>query len=132
MENAASEIAINIGVIASLTITTIGFFINYMVRVNKRVDSKVSKDTFEDYKVQTEKENNRDKENMIELIDTKASKEAYIKDIENINKKLAIQDEMQMTLKRIEISLVENKTEIKHVKETLTQICKKVDKIILP
>ena len=129
---AANEIIVPIGVIASVTITTIGFFINYMVRVNKRVDSKVSKSTFEEYKVQNEKDSTRERQNMIELIDTKASKEAYIKDIENINKKLAIQDEMQMTLKRIEISLAENKSEIKHVKETLTQICKKVDKIILP
>ena len=129
---AANEIIVPIGVIASVTITTIGFFINYMVRVNKRVDSKVSKSTFDDYKVQNEKDSTRERQNMIELIDTKASKEAYIKDIENINKKLAIQDEMQMTLKRIEISLAENKSEIKHVKETLTQICKKVDKIILP
>lgn len=130
--NAANEIIVPISVIASLTITSIGFFINYMVRVNKKVDSKVSKDDFEDYKVQTEKDYNRDNQNLINLIDTKANKVAYIKDIENINKKLAIQDEMQMTLKRIEISLAENKSEIKHVKETLTQICKKVDKIILP
>lgn len=129
MENVASEIVIPIGVIASVTITSLGFFINYMVRVSKKVDSKVGKTEFEDYKIQHNKEDAKDLQALKESIDLKANKVAYQKDIENINKKLDAHDEIPETLKRIEISLAENKAEVKYVKETIEKISKKVEKM---
>lgn len=132
MENAASEIAINIGVIATVTITALGFFINYMVRVNKKVDSKVAKTEFEDYKIQHDKENAKDMQTIKEAIELKASKVAYQMDIERINKILESHDKMGESLNRIEVSLAENKTEFKHIKDTVDKISEKVEKIPIP
>lgn len=132
MENAASEIIMPIGVIATVTITSLGFFINYMVRVNKKVDSKVGKTDFEGYKIQHEKELAKDMQNIKDAIEQKASKVAYQKDIERINKVLDSYDEMAESLKRIEISLAENKTEITHVKSAVEKISEKVEKLPIP
>ena len=132
MENAASEIAINIGVIATVTITALGFFINYMVRVNKKVDSKVAKTEFEDYKIQHDKEDAKDMQTIKEAIELKASKVAYQMDIERINKILESHDKMGESLNRIEVSLAENKTEFKHIKDTVEKISEKVEKIPIP
>lgn len=130
--NAASEVIVPIGVIASITITSLGFFINYMVRVNKKVDSKVAKTEFEDYKIQHDKENAKDMQTIKEAIELKASKVAYQMDIERINKILESHDKMGESLNRIEVSLAENKTEFKHIKDTVDKISEKVEKIPIP
>lgn len=132
MENAASEIIMPIGVIATVTMTALGFFINYMVRVNKKVDSKVEKTEFEGYKIQHDKEAAKEMQNIKDAIEQKASKVAYQKDIERINKVLDSHDEMAESLKRIEITLAENKKDITHVKSAVEKISEKVEKLPIP
>lgn len=132
MENAASEIIMPIGVIATVTISALGFFINYMVRVNKKVDSKVGKTEFEGYKIQHDKEFAKEMQNIKDAIEQKASKVAYQKDIERINKVLDSHDEMAESLKRIEITLAENKKDITHVKSAVEKISEKVEKLPIP
>ena len=122
LEIQTTNIPIPMTIIFSTIMAVIGFLIGALKTHNKKIDDKLNKTEYNFSKSEIEKNQDKFEKSIRESLNNKVDRELYLKDINGIHEKLNKHDEMADAINRIELNIVENKTEINHIKNTVDSI----------
>lgn len=122
LEIQTTNIPIPMTIIFSAIMAVIGFLIGALRTHNKKIESKLDKTEYNFSRTEIEKNQDKFERSIRESLKNKVDRELYLKDINGIHEKLNKHDEMADAISRIELNIVENKTEVNHIKETVDSI----------
>lgn len=122
LEIQTTNIPIPMTIIFSAIMSVIGFLIGALRTHNKKIENKLDKTEYNFSKNEIEKNQDKFERSIRESLKNKVDRELYLKDINGIHEKLNKHDEMADAINRIELNIVENKTEVNHIKDTVDSI----------
>lgn len=122
LEIQTTNIPIPMTIIFSAIMAVIGFLIGALRTHNKKIENKLDKTEYNFSKNEIEKKQDKFESSIRESLKNKVDRELYLKDINGIHEKLNKHDEMADAINRIELNIVENKTEVNHIKDTVDSI----------
>lgn len=122
LEIQTTNIPIPMTIIFSAIMAVIGFLIGALRTHNKKIENKLDKTEYNFSKSEIEKNQDKFEKAIRESLKNKVDRELYLKDINGIHEKLNKHDEMADAINRIELNIVENKTEVNHIKDTVDNI----------
>lgn len=122
LEIQTTNIPIPMTIIFSAIMAVIGFLIGALRTHNKKIESKLDKTEYNFSRTEIEKNQDKFERSIRESLKNKVDRELYLKDINGIHEKLNKHDEMADAISRIELNIVENKTEVNHIKDTVDSI----------
>lgn len=122
LEIQTTNISIPMSIIFSAIMAVIGFLIGALKTHNKKIDDKLDKTEYNLSRSEIEKNQDKFERAIKESLKNKVDRELYLKDINGIHEKLNKHDEMADAINRIELNIVENKTEVNHIKDTVDSI----------
>lgn len=122
LEIQTTNIPIPMTIIFSAIMAVIGFLIGALRTHNKKIENKLDKTEYNFSRTEIEKNQDKFERAIRESLKNKVDRELYLKDINGIHEKLNKHDEMADAINRIEINIVENKTEVNHIKDTVDNI----------
>lgn len=122
LEIKSTDIPIPMTIIFSVVMAVIGFVIGALRNHNKKIENKLDKTEYNFGKTEIEKNQDKFERSIKESLKDKVDRELYLKDINGIYEKLNKHDEMADAINRIELNIVENKSEVNHIKDTVDSI----------
>lgn len=122
LEIQTTNIPIPMTIIFSAIMAVIGFLIGALRTHNKKIENKLDKTEYNFSRNEIEKNQDKFERSIRESLKNKVDRELYLKDINGIHEKLNKHDEMADAINRIELNIVENKTEVNHIKDTVDNI----------
>lgn len=122
LEIQTTNIPIPMTIIFSAIMAVIGFLIGALRTHNKKIENKLDKTEYNFSRSEIEKKQDKFERSIRESLKNKVDRELYLKDINGIHEKLNKHDEMADAISRIELNIVENKTEVNHIKDTVDSI----------
>lgn len=122
LEIQTTNIPIPMTIIFSAIMAVIGFLIGALRTHNKKIENKLDKTEYNFSRSEIEKNQDKFERSIRESLKNKVDRELYLKDINGIHEKLNKHDEMADAISRIELNIVENKTEVNHIKDTVDSI----------
>lgn len=122
LEIQTTNIPIPMTIIFSAIMAVIGFLIGALRTHNKKIENKLDKTEYNFSRSEIEKNQDKFERSIRESLKNKVDRELYLKDINGIHEKLNKHDEMADAINRIELNIVENKTEVNHIKDTVDNI----------
>lgn len=122
LEIQTTNIPIPMTIIFSAIMAVIGFLIGALRTHNKKIENKLDKTEYNFSRSEIEKNQDKFERSIRESLKNKVDRELYLKDINGIHEKLNKHDEMADAISRIELNVVENKTEVNHIKDTVDSI----------
>lgn len=122
LEIQTTNITIPMTIIFSAIMAVIGFLIGALRTHNKKIEDKLDKTEYNFSKNEIGKNQDKFERSIRESLKNKVDRELYLKDVNAIHEKLNKHDEMADAINRIELNIVENKTEVNHIKDTVDSI----------
>lgn len=122
LEIQTTNIPIPMTIIFSAIMAVIGFLIGALRTHNKKIEDKLDKTEYNFSKNEIGKNQDKFERSIRESLKNKVDRELYLKDVNAIHEKLNKHDEMADAINRIELNIVENKTEVNHIKDTVDSI----------